>query len=314
MTSPVPLEPYNQHGDYTDSIIMPSKDTITSHEEVEYDPYTDTSHLEASTQGPPWSNTDFEDSAERSMHKPSLSYDSKEPDGPNDLTPPPEAIDNDSRPLLNRWFDPGRYPLQQRIEDKKRGIGRQRYPFVVWALTAIMVAVFIYELVVNAKAQGSPVSFHPVVNPMLGPSGSALIRVGARFPACMKTVPAVPVTLQLPCLNDTANPPDRICTVEELCRPGGFHGKEPDQWWRFITPIFLHAGFVHIILNMLAQLTAGAEIERDMGSGGCIVLYFAAGIFGNVLGGNFSLVGIPSVGASGAIFGTIAVRLGATRR
>jgi len=79
MTSPVPLTTYNQHGDYTDSTIMPSKDTTTSHEEVEYDPYTDTSHLEASTQGPPWNNTDFEDSAERSMHKPSLSYDSKEP-------------------------------------------------------------------------------------------------------------------------------------------------------------------------------------------------------------------------------------------
>lgn len=28
----------------------------------------------------------------------------------------------------------------------------------------------------------------------------------------------------------------------------------------------------------------------------------------NVLGGNFSLVGIPSVGASGAIFGTLGVR------
>lgn len=27
----------------------------------------------------------------------------------------------------------------------------------------------------------------------------------------------------------------------------------------------------------------------------------------NVLGGNFSLVGVPSVGASGAIFGTVAV-------
>jgi hypothetical protein len=31
--------------------------------------------------------------------------------------------------------------------------------------------------------------------------------------------------------------------------------------------------------------------------------------FSNVLGGNFSLVGVPSVGASGAIFGTIAVSL-----
>ena len=39
----------------------------------------------------------------------------------------------------------------------------------------------------------------PVVNPMLGPSGSALIRVGARFPPCMKNVSEVPVTLTLPC-------------------------------------------------------------------------------------------------------------------
>jgi hypothetical protein len=81
-----------------------------------------------------------------------------------------------------------------------------------------MIAVFIYELVVNAQAQGSPFSFHvsqtscsslarfstpiqiqPVVNPMLGPSGSALIRVGARFPPCMKNVSQVPPTLNLPC-------------------------------------------------------------------------------------------------------------------
>jgi membrane associated rhomboid family serine protease len=60
-----------------------------------------------------------------------------------------------------------------------------------------------------------------------------------------------------------------------------------------------------------------------MGSGGFLLTYFAAGIFGcvvqqlrhlimlrqrrNVLGGNFALVGSPSVGASGAIFGTLAV-------
>lgn len=31
-------------------------------------------------------------------------------------------------------------------------------------------------------------------------------------------------------------------------------------------------------------------------------------LISNVLGGNFALVGIPSVGASGAIFGTVAVR------
>ena len=30
---------------------------------------------------------------------------------------------------------------------------------------------------------------------------------------------------------------------------------------RFITPIFIHAGFIHIILNMLAQLTAVAQVS-----------------------------------------------------
>ncbi|RYF51898.1 MAG: rhomboid family intramembrane serine protease [Cytophagaceae bacterium] len=32
-----------------------------------------------------------------------------------------------------------------------------------------------------------------------------------------------------------------------------------------------------------------------------LIVYFAGGLFGNILGGNFSRVGIPSVGASGAL-------------
>ena len=76
---------------------------------------------------------------------------------------------------MERFFG-GKYPLEQRIENKRRGLGRQRYPFLgecktwcisgfsslvflVWILTVIMVAVFIYELVVNGKAQGTPISF-----------------------------------------------------------------------------------------------------------------------------------------------------------
>lgn len=46
-----------------------------------------------------------------------------------------------------------------------------------------------------------------------------------------------------------------------------------------------------------------------MGTPKFILVYFAAGIFGNVLGANFALVGQPSVGASGAIFGTHAALL-----
>ncbi|TFK41249.1 hypothetical protein BDQ12DRAFT_697116 [Crucibulum laeve] len=206
-----------------------------------------------------------------------------------------------------KFLASGKYPLEQRIEDKKRGIGRQRYPFVVWVLTAAMVGVFIYELILNAREQGSPISLKPVINPMLGPSSSALINLGARFPPCMKQVDVVPPSTLISCMNNTANPPDKICPLEDVCGFGGFHNEAPNQWYRFITPIFLHAGIIHILLNMLAQLTLSAQIEREMGSGGFFLTYLAAGIFGNVLGGNFSLVGVPSVGASGAIFGTVAV-------
>ncbi len=31
---------------------------------------------------------------------------------------------------LARFLGEGRYPIEQRIEDKKRGIGRQKYPFL----------------------------------------------------------------------------------------------------------------------------------------------------------------------------------------
>ncbi|EED80427.1 predicted protein, partial [Postia placenta Mad-698-R] len=197
----------------------------------------------------------------------------------------------------------GLYPLEQRIADKRRGIGVQKRPYLVYALTLAMLCVLIYELVVNDKAQGTPVSFK------VRPSESALINLGARFPACMKNVSAIPLTTQFACLNDTANPVTEACPLEDICGFGGFHDETPNQTFRFVTPVFLHAGIIHYLLNMLAQMTVSAQVEREMGSIFFIVLYMASGIFGrvNVLGGNFALVGLPSVGASGAIFGTTAI-------
>jgi membrane associated rhomboid family serine protease len=98
--------------------------------------------------------------------------------------------------------------------------------------------------------------------------------------------------------------PTITCSIEEIC---AFKGEDPDQAFRFVTPIFLHAGLIHFFFNMLAQVTAAAQIEREMGSAGFIITYMAAGIFGNVLGGNFARPGVPSLGASGAIFGMFAV-------
>jgi membrane associated rhomboid family serine protease len=66
---------------------------------------------------------------------------------------------------------------------------------------------------------------------------------------------------------------------------------------------------------MVAQITAGAQVEREMGTVPFLIVYMAGGIYGFVLGGNFGRVGIPSVGASGALFATVSklIRSGTTQ-
>jgi membrane associated rhomboid family serine protease len=102
----------------------------------------------------------------------------------------------------------------------------------------------------------------------------------------MKLIPDVPPTMSINCANATSTTPlpSQICTIEGICGFGGFKGKEPNQWFRFITPIFLHAGLIHLGLNMFAQWVLSGQVEKEMGSGGFFILYFAAGIFGNVFG------------------------------
>ncbi|KIR37830.1 rhomboid family membrane protein [Cryptococcus deuterogattii 99/473] len=198
----------------------------------------------------------------------------------------------------------GAYPVEQAIERKKRGLGGQKYPVAAWNLTAAMTAIMVYEMVRNYQAMGTPIAIKPVFNYMIGPSSEVLINIGARFPPCMKNVSALPATFELACLNDTSSSPTTGCTIEQICGHGGFHGETPDQWWRFILPIFLHVGIIHLIINMLVQITASAQVEREMGTIPFLIVYMLGGIYGFVLGGNFTRTGIPSVGASGALFAT----------
>ena len=74
------------------------------------------------------------------------------------------------------------------------------------------------------------------------------------------------------------------------------------QWWRLFTAMFLHAGIVHLGLNMWVLLYCGRIVERLYGSLHFLLLYMAAGLVGSIA----SLLWNPminSVGASGAIFG-----------
>ncbi len=42
----------------------------------------------------------------------------------------PTASAKEKRLPLATFLTGGRYPIEQRIENKKRGIGRQKYPFI----------------------------------------------------------------------------------------------------------------------------------------------------------------------------------------
>ncbi|KAJ9086417.1 hypothetical protein DSO57_1004475 [Entomophthora muscae] len=99
------------------------------------------------------------------------------------------------------------------------------------------------------------------------------------------------------------------CNIEQLCGLGGFKSGVPDQWFRFITPMFLHGGVLHLLLNVLTLLVLGVQLEKTYGPIRIAFVYLSAGVGGFFLGANLLPAEIPSVGASGAIFGLIACDL-----
>lgn len=75
--------------------------------------------------------------------------------------------------------------------------------------------------------------------------------------------------------------------------------------WTLVTYMFMHAGMLHILLNMMGLFFFGPRLEMRLGSGHFLALYFISGIFGAVL--TFFLAPFaPVVGASGAVMGVLA--------
>lgn len=69
------------------------------------------------------------------------------------------------------------------------------------------------------------------------------------------------------------------------------------------TSIFLHAGFRHIIFNVLALVFLGIFLEENIGSKKFLAIFLISGIIGNLV---FGLVNQnPALGASGAISGIL---------
>ncbi|UJF14888.1 rhomboid family intramembrane serine protease [Jeotgalibaca sp. MA1X17-3] len=79
------------------------------------------------------------------------------------------------------------------------------------------------------------------------------------------------------------------------------------QYWRFITPMFLHIGFTHILMNSITLYFLGAEIERIYGSFRFLIIYLLGGIMGNVM--SFAFSNSLSAGASTSLFGLFAAAI-----
>jgi membrane associated rhomboid family serine protease/Flp pilus assembly protein TadD len=79
------------------------------------------------------------------------------------------------------------------------------------------------------------------------------------------------------------------------------------QYWRLVTAMFLHAGAIHLIVNMWALLQLGTLVESLYGRRRFLILYVCSGVMGTF--SSYVLSSTPGVGASGAIFGLLGVAL-----
>jgi len=95
-----------------------------------------------------------------------------------------------------------------------------------------------------------------------------------------------------------------------------------NQWWRFITPMFVHIDFLHLLMNMFSLLILGPFVEKLYGSAKFVVFWvvtgiagvvgsylalrpsLAQGVFGSFI---FKSADAPSAGASGALFGLVGI-------
>ncbi len=95
------------------------------------------------------------------------------------------------------------------------------------------------------------------------------------------------------------------------------------EWWRLVTPVFIHIGWLHLLVNMYSLFALGPYVERLYGSARFVCFWVLTGIAGvaasylasssgrhpaGVLGQFLFRGGDgPSAGASGALFGLVGV-------
>ena len=75
------------------------------------------------------------------------------------------------------------------------------------------------------------------------------------------------------------------------------------EYWRFVTPIFIHYGLMHIVFNSVVLYYMGQQLEAIYGHWRFLAIYLLSGILGNMTSFAFNQVNVSSAGASTALFG-----------
>jgi membrane associated rhomboid family serine protease len=73
------------------------------------------------------------------------------------------------------------------------------------------------------------------------------------------------------------------------------------QYWRLLTPAFLHGNLIHLAVNSASLNNLGPVLEASTGPYRYVVVYLTAALGGTIA--SFLGSKAPSLGASGAIFG-----------
>ena len=74
------------------------------------------------------------------------------------------------------------------------------------------------------------------------------------------------------------------------------------QYWRLVTPVFLHFGWLHIAFNCLWLWELGGRVERVMGHVNMLLLFLAIAVVSNVCQFVFGGAGLFG-GMSGVVYG-----------
>jgi rhomboid protease GluP len=92
---------------------------------------------------------------------------------------------------------------------------------------------------------------------------------------------------------------------------GGF-AMQQGRWWTVLTAVFLHGSLLHLLFNMAITRQYLPHVVQLYGSARAWVIFVVAGMIGFAVSN--VAAGVPTIGASGAIFGLLAALIVYGRR